>query len=250
MTTTERKLLWPDLLNTRELGGYETTEGRTVGWQRLVRSSDLDRLTPAGQAALIDYGVRTIIDLRTPWEAANFPCPFVQQEASDGLPRYQNIPLIGDDNAAYESAAAGVWLPSVTYRLILHHFPGQVAEIFRTLAHAQAGTILFYCHAGKDRTGVVAALLLALLRVSPEQIAANYAESERNVQPLLDEWLARVGDDLEQQERQKAIWSAQPATLLELLAFLAADYGGVESYLLRAGVTPDEIDTIRARFLV
>lgn len=70
------------------------------------------------------------------------------------------------------------------------------------------------------------------------------------IQLMLDEWLTRVGDDLEKQEQQKTLWSAQPATMLGLLAFLEDEYGGAEAYLLQAGVTPDEIGALRARLLV
>ncbi len=250
MTLEERKLLWPDLLNIRELGGYETADGRTVDWRRLIRSSDLDRLTPVGQDALVKYGVRTIVDLRTPWEAENFPSPFSHQKPDGEQPYYQNKPLILDGNEAYESAEKSVKSYGEAYGLMLKYFPKQAAEVFRAIAHAEEGTILFYCHAGKDRTGIVSALLLTLLGVSREEVDADYADSAHYVQPLLDEWLERVGDDVEQQQRQREIWSAKPGTILALLTSIDKEYGSVEGYLLQAGVTQNEIHSIREKMLV
>src|SRR5438309_1708403 len=94
-----RHLAWPHCLNVRELGGYPIAGGGQVRWRALLRGDNLCRLTPEGCSALVDYGVRTIIDLRSPWELELAPHPFRQSEQSSRWPTYLNLPLLDEADA-------------------------------------------------------------------------------------------------------------------------------------------------------
>ncbi len=101
-----RRLLWDACYNAREIGGYPTADGGEIAWRRLVRTDNLSRLTAIGQAALVDYGVRTIIDLRDPSELAMEPHAFLTPSDQAGAPAYYNLPLIRFDDPGWQAADA------------------------------------------------------------------------------------------------------------------------------------------------
>ena len=88
-----RYLAWEACYNARDVGGYPAGNGRRIRWRALVRADNLHRLTLDGQAALRDYGVRTIIDLRLAHELERHPNPFAAQQGPSDVPRYLHLPL-------------------------------------------------------------------------------------------------------------------------------------------------------------
>src|SRR5687767_10529285 len=88
-----RQLSWDGCYNVRDLGGYATIDGGVTRWRAFVRADSLYQLTPAGQAALLDYGVRTIVDLRRARELEHYPNPFAQPSEAANPPKYLHIPL-------------------------------------------------------------------------------------------------------------------------------------------------------------
>ena len=88
-----RILSWEACHNARDIGGYQTHSGRQTRWQTLVRADNLHNLTLAGQTALRDYGVRTVIDLRLAHEVEKTPNPFAAQQNLPDAPVYLNLPL-------------------------------------------------------------------------------------------------------------------------------------------------------------
>jgi protein-tyrosine phosphatase len=233
----ERLLNFPNLLNARELGGYPTTDGRETRWRSLVRADDLAQLTAEGVSALADYGVQTVIDLRWPEEVALHPSPIPA-----ALPqlRYQNISLLTrtEDEWRLRSRDATKELWKC---VVLEHVRRELRQVLAAIAAAARGVVLFHCIAGKDRTGLIAALLLALADTEPEAIARDYAMSSTN---LRAGYLERYPD-------------ADPEQILEvlrcpeegahnMLAFLD-DAGGVRAYLRQIGLEEQEIGRLRAR---
>src|SRR5205823_6923920 len=100
-----RHLTWDACYNARDVGGYPTNSGGRTRWRALVRADNLHRLTPEGQAALREYGVRTIIDLRLAGELERHPSPFAAGQGPDDVPRYLSLPLHDlDTDAAIEDA--------------------------------------------------------------------------------------------------------------------------------------------------
>jgi protein-tyrosine phosphatase len=154
-----RRLPWEGCLNARDLGGYRTRDGRETQWGAIVRSDNPSTLTDAGKAALVDHGVRTIVDLRTPSEVTEYPNPFAES-GSHGI-AYHHLSLVDP---------AGSPAPEFTtlandYKSMLDRFPDQVGAIMRTIADAPEGGVMIHCMAGKDRTGIMSALLLDLAGV-------------------------------------------------------------------------------------
>jgi protein tyrosine/serine phosphatase len=119
----------------------------------------------------------------------------------------------------------------------------------RGIAVAPLGGVVVHCHAGKDRTGVVIAVLLSLVGVPDETIAADYALSADQIVPLTREWLDRVtrSDDERAALLQRAM--PRPQIILDTLAHLRDRHGGAERYLLDAGVSAEELTVLRDRLL-
>ena len=239
-----RRLAWEGVLNARDLGGYPAAGGRETRWGAVVRSDSLADLTAAGQAALAGYGVRTIIDLRLADEIAQDPNPFAQP-GDHGI-AYTNISII--------DPAAG--FPPDTYTLadnylwMLDRFRGFVAEVMAAIADAPEGGVLIHCAAGKDRTGLISALLLGLAGVPAETIAADYAMTAELLRPREQAWLAAVPpEERAEREAMLARYAPRAEVMLEVLAGLEERYGGVEGYLLAAGVSPADLDRLRERLL-
>jgi protein-tyrosine phosphatase len=233
----ERVLHFPGLLNVRDLGGRPTTDGAETRWRSLLRADDLVQLTPEGLRALSDYGVGTVLDLRWPEEASRRPSPVLTE-----LPhvRYERIPLLTrtEDEWRLRSGdpAKELWKCAV-----LEHVRAELRHTLAFIAAAPPQPLLFHCVAGKDRTGLIAALLLALADVHPAAIARDYSESAER---LRAGYLQRYAD-------------VEPARILEaircpeegaynMLRFLD-DAGGVRAYLAQIGLSADEIGRLRAR---
>jgi protein-tyrosine phosphatase len=239
-----RRLAWEGCLNVRDLGGYPAANGRETRWGAVVRSDNLSPLTEAGRNALRDYGIGTIIDLRLPDELEQLPNPFAGSE-DPGI-AYTNVSFIDpslpppDEFTTLANGYAGM----------LDRFQPAVCDVMRTIAGAPEGGVLVHCHAGKDRTGLISALLLELAGVDRETVGADYALSEECLRPRVEEWLEKSPPD-ERAEREKELskYSPRSEVMVEVLDRLDQRYGGVESYLLQAGVAPQEIARLREKLL-
>jgi protein-tyrosine phosphatase len=246
-----RRLHWDACYNVRDLGGYATAEGGRTRWGAFVRADNLSRLTPAGQSALIEYGVRTVIDLRRAGELTIDRNPFAVASGDPRRPAYLNLPLgLGAERAgilAVQTAEEGDDASlSAIFRQVLNHYWRGIAGVMNTIAAAPAGAVLFHCHAGKDRTGLVAALLLALAGVPHATIAEDYALSQVCLQPIFDQRLAQE-PDLAKRERMARMIGAVPETMFGVLAHLDARHGGAERYLRVAGVPEADVERLRLR---
>ncbi len=231
-----RSLEFPALLNARDLGGHPTVDGARTRPGSLLRSDDLAQLTAAGLRALIDYGVETVLDLRWPEEIALQPSP-VSQVA--GL-RYQSVSLLTDSAARWRELAGGCpkeqWICAV-----LEHLQPQLRQALEVIAAAPAGALLFHCVAGKDRTGLLAALLLTLADAVPRAVAADYAASADR---LRDAYLVRYPDA----DRAAIIEAVRcpEEGVYNMLAWLEP-LGGVRAYLRRIGLSEAQIARLRGR---
>ena len=203
----------------------------------MLRADDLSQLSADGLQALADYGVRTILDLRWPEEAARHPSP-----VPGALPQvhYQRISLLSHTEDEWHlrsrNSAKELWKC-----VVLEHVRDELRGVLSFIAAAPPEPLLFHCIAGKDRTGLVAALLLTLADATPQAIAHDYAVSADN---LRAGYLERYAD-------------TDPARILEalrcpeqgahnMLSFLERA-GGVRSYLQQIGLTAEQIARLRAR---
>ena len=237
MHDPKRRLDFPGLLNARDLGGYPTLDGSTTRWRSLVRSDDLSQLTSAGLEALSSYGIETVVDLRWPDEVAEMPSPV---QALRHI-RYEPFSLCTPTQEEWRARRADSTAKELWNRAMLQHLRDELRQVLEIMATASAGPLLFHCVAGKDRTGVIAALLLALADVVPDAIAYDYAESFEN---LREGYLQRYAD-------------AEPAAIIEalqcpeqgvhnMLVYLE-EFGGARAYLEAIGMRREHIALLRAR---
>lgn len=173
----ERQLRWAACYNARDLGGYMTADGAITRWGALVRADSVGRLTAAGRAALEAYGIRTIIDLRIPVEVRDDPTPFADHATivSHFLPLDPNARAVSRAVTAHRRD--GLPTAVAVNAAFLSVNQDQIAAVLRAVADAPAGGVLVHCHAGRDRTGLVAALLLGVAGVADDAIVADYALS-------------------------------------------------------------------------
>ena len=240
-----RYLAWDACYNVREVGGYPVADGKQIRWRTLVRADNVYRLTEAGQAALRDYGVRTVIDLRLARELEKHPSPFAANGHAG--PRYLNLPI--HDPATNEAMDAADSMQG-EYIAILELNKGLIAEIIKAVAaNLGDGGVLVHCHGGKDRTGIIVAMLLTLAGVPREVIVEDYALSEVMLEPVHLEWVEEKskaqGGPV---ERPRWMYS-RPETMDGVLGYLDREYGGVEGYLEAAGVTRAEMVRVRERLV-
>lgn len=233
----ERLLNFPNLLNARELGGYPTTDGGETRWHSVVRADDLAHLTADGLRALEGYGVETVIDLRWPEEAALHPSPIPA-----GLPRvrYRRVSLLTHTEDEWRLRSREV-SKELWKCVVLEHVRQELRHVLSVIAAAPPGVLLFHCVAGKDRTGLIAALLLALADTEPDAIARDYAMSSAN---LLEGYLRRYPGAGREQILEALRCPEEGAH--NMLRFLD-DAGGAHGYLAQIGLTEDEIGRLRRR---
>jgi protein tyrosine/serine phosphatase len=226
----------------RDLGGLPVVGGGRTRAGAIVRADVLGRLTEKGKRQLLDYGVGTIIDLRAPQEIAEVP-PAVF--AGDGrAPVYRN-PRAQQQLPFVKSQMQGATTRAELYRLGIDHYPLNQVRLVRAVANAGPGGIVIHCHSGKDRTGIAAAILLSLAGVEKEAIADDYAITQARLWPFYEQQLAE--GKIDEESDPWAVPVTEPKTMLDLLDHLQSRWGGAEAYLLRAGQTRKEIESVRTR---
>jgi protein-tyrosine phosphatase len=267
MGALTRGLAWDACRNARDLGGLPGALGETQT-RRIVRSDTVGALTRDGWAALESYGVRTILDLRFATEvAADRQLADGAEWKVDDVPRRPatadrpvvtvHVPLLGEWDAVvdrqFEEVAAAerdeAAAVRAVYLHILDRFGANVATTVREVARADAGAVLVHCHAGKDRTGIVVALLLRLAGVDAATIADDYAVSAVNLEPVLNPWIEGGKDDAAR-ERRRRLGLSPRQTMLDVLEAIDERWGGVETYLRRMGASDADLDAARARLLL
>jgi protein-tyrosine phosphatase len=253
----ERTITFEGCLNFRDLGGYATRDGRAVRWRRLFRSDSLHRMSAADVTRLLDeLGVVTVVDLRTRTERERGgPVPAEASEATRAL----HVPMIDElfaDPDARPRSGGHLTDMGEGYAAMLGLAGEQVAMVLRLLADPDVYPAVFFCAAGKDRTGVFAAIVLGLLGVSDEDIVTDYALTHEVIEKIhilrtssssdadderVSQYAHLIGEDLR---------NAYPASMQATIERLNERYGGWEGYASEIGVGPDVLDQLRTRLLV
>jgi hypothetical protein len=237
--TVDRHLAWDGCDNARDLGGLPTTDGGVTRRGALVRSDALQKLTAAGWAALVDHGVRTVVDLRNADERGPDAAP-----RPSGITTIQ-VPLdVAEDREFWDVWEHGPQFGTpLYYRPHLERFPARNAEVVAAIARAAPGGVAFHCQGGRDRAGQVALLVLTLAGVEPEAIADDYELSEERLRatyaargepdqaPALNGYLAQQG-------------TTARGALLDVLSGL-----DLQAHLAAAGLTADDVAALRRRLL-
>ena len=242
-SAAERHHRFPAVFNFRDLGGYPTTDGHHVRWRRVFRADGIHRLTRDDLAPL---GIRSVVDLRTDLERDERGA-----FAGDGIATH-HLPVI---EATWEREAVLPDHDEVEYLVaryveMLESGSAAIAGTFRLLADADALPLVFHCAAGKDRTGVTAAMLLSSLGVGDDNIAGDYALSTSATHQFI-EWLrSERPAAVAEMESLPTVFLASPRAAMEgFLVALRAEHGSVERYLRDIGVDDATVAAVRANLL-
>lgn len=209
--------------NLRELGGYTTSDDRQISWCTLLRSDSLHRLPISSQQQLIDYGVKTIVDLRTLSEVNKES--YVLSKSPEV--RYFNLPLIEEDNFPQLMAKKTLLEHNC---FMLEERSLAIKTILETIATQQTAVVI-HCAAGKDRTGIIIALLLAVAKVPIATIAEDYHLSDRYLASFYVNIRERVI-----KERFTHLLESPPQTIIDTFAYLDRKYDGIDNYLNSIGI--------------
>jgi hypothetical protein len=242
---TERVLSWDGCLNVRDLGGHVTEDGQTTAFGAVVRADSVRHLTERGWDQLVDYGVRTIVDLRRHDELErdpplDVPVEVVHVPIDDGY--WADLQETWRQQGDHD---AGVYATYVRMTELLAANFGRAVE---TVADAPEGGVVVHCFAGKDRTGLTCAMLLRSVGVSIEDIADDYTLSEGNIRPLIDPWADAAPDDEERALRLR-IGSSPRQVMVDTLTELERRHGDIAGYLREAGVSADALARVRERLV-
>jgi protein tyrosine/serine phosphatase len=247
----ERALSWDGCVNVRELGGHPTENGRTTRFSAIVRADSIRQLSDAGWAALLDYGVSRIVDLR-------FHSELELDEPRDVDVEVVHVPLMPepDDPEWDEIDAVGDAQPDAlghtraVYLEFLERRRSLFGEAITAVADApeDAGAVVVHCFYGKDRTGLVVALLLRLAGVDLQAIGADYALTGHNLRDVTAAWIAEALDEVERGRRIR-MGTTPARAIVDVLEELERRYGSVRDYLRAAGVEAQALDRVTARLM-
>ena len=226
--------------NVRDLGGLPAAGGRVTRWKVFLRGDGLYSLDGPDADMLISYGVRTNIDLRTASEREEYPSVLAR---SDKI-KYYGAQLFGDvglNNYAqmnFNDLSLGK-----IYEKNLKNCAENIKNVFEIIgSEIVNGAILYNCTAGKDRTGIITALLLDLAGVSPCDIAANYEVTHTLITRQI-ELVKQIEPDLPPE-----VFGSSPDNMIFFTDRLREIYGGARGYLQNAGVNEGVLESIAERF--
>jgi protein-tyrosine phosphatase len=223
--------------NFRDLGGYPTRGGGRLAWRRLFRADGLTRLNEDDCAALTELGLATVIDLRTASEVKDrgrFPTETVSVEyhhlpLTDSIPGTEEVPDWGE--ADYVTAR---------YAHLLKEGRSSIARAIRLLAADGSLPAVFHCSAGKDRTGVLAAIVLGGLGVPDDVIVDDYALSAIGTSRLMQALREEYADAVEEVEKYAtAILRVLPEAMAGFIDYVKSEHGGFDSLIEQLAVTEE-----------
>ncbi|GAA3626114.1 tyrosine-protein phosphatase [Lactobacillus hamsteri] len=249
--------------NPRDLGGYVGFEGRKIKMHRLLRTGNISCISEHDANFLREYGLRKIIDLRSPLENKKSP-----DKPISGVEHFQ-ISLSDEDNTKgggghniekmfeeyRKDQYAGFRMMCQRYHdhVTKPHAQGTLHKILEMLADTSDGAILYHCSEGKDRTGIVTVLILYILGVDLETIRQDYLYSNymlNNYRAKRDKVFAEEGENLSFRANMRILGSVSDAFLDTSLITIEKDFGGLDEYVKnQLGVTPELRDALRELYL-
>lgn len=235
--------------NFRDLGGSPGRDGRTVRTGRLFRADSLSAMSDQDvQHCVQVLGLRTIVDLRTGHEVDRFSHGPLEREGIT----FHHEAIIDETRApsdAPRAPATAMTLDEI-YRMMLTRGGARFAAVLRLIADEDNHPLVFHCAAGKDRTGLTAALTLGLLGVDDESIVADYVASAERMPFLLARSRARAARDGEALvEVAQQHYEARAEAMEDVLAWIRAEHGSFLGYVTAQGLEPDAITRLRAALL-
>jgi protein-tyrosine phosphatase len=241
--TVDRLIALEGAVNFRDLGGYTTPDGQRTRWRVLFRADGLGELTGADLAIMRELGIRTVVDLRSgdEVEQSRFDVD-AHPVAFHHFPFIKALPSVED----FERAPGFL---GAQYTEMLDDATPQIVGALTALAAPDARPAVFHCTAGKDRTGLLSALVLSLLGVPEETVVADYALSGEAMARLRVKLMVKYPDGKTLIADSDAVFSADPANMVALFAHLRARYGTVARYASDVGIPDDVVSRLREALL-
>jgi len=247
MTTSHptRQLTVRGAYNIRDLGGYTTATGAPVPWRRFLRADCLHRLDEGEPERLHFEGLRMVVDLRTAREVRDAPSRFARMRGVEWV----NLPLF---DALSPAALAEVEVPDghpllAMYITAVETRGDAIMTILTRIAQVREGTVMFNCTAGKDRTGVIAALLLGLAGVSHTDIIADYTLTQSLIPELVAEFLSLSRSNGGDVEAYATLLESPASAMAGLLGHLDMQYGSVMGYFDHIGMPVGTLSRLQVR---
>jgi len=246
-----RHLRFESVTNFRDIGGYRTRKGKTVAWRRVFRSGEFARINESDFRRLMkEINLTSVLDLRSDFEVKRHGMGLLAQT---GI-KYYNfafMPAAGDP-ASNERRFKDITSLGEFYLYLVRarSFNQNLIEALEVIAAPDNHPLVFNCAIGKDRTGILAAMLLSLLDVPEEDIIEDYTLSG----PYMEEMLQRISREPPPAESRPPIpdvfWKASPESMAMFLATLRREYGSIEGFLKAHGAEPSLVRRLEKALLV
>lgn len=241
----DRRIELDGCVNFRDLGGYPTRDGRRLRWRLLFRSDALHALSDADVRRLRDeLSLRDVVDLRSSFELGNEGRGLLEHEPIG----FHHTPLFDGNTRSADARASMSMSLGVRYLGMMELAQEKIASVIRILALSEGGAV-YHCAAGKDRTGVISAVLLGALGVSDELIVADYALSAERIDAIIDRVMNMKGYGDTLKDMPADTLHAKPESMEEVLSGVADRYGSMTDYLREGGVDDAVLDALRLKCL-
>lgn len=244
----DRHLPLSGAYNFRDLGGYRTRSGKMTKWRRILRADSPHRLSKQDIASLLNGGLSTVIDLRSANEVENAPNPFLNHAQIS----YQNVSLFDHLAPAdmRQDKKSNTRDPLLDFYIsTLANRQTAIRDVLHAIAGAQDGTVMFHCTAGKDRTGLISALLLGQANVEDDEIVSDYAQTKPLIVDLVQEFLAlarKNGTDL---NTYRPLLECNAETMRNVVKHIRDRYVSVPKFLALIGLEADSTKRLSRRLL-
>ncbi|HZM39976.1 MAG TPA: tyrosine-protein phosphatase [Acidimicrobiales bacterium] len=249
VVAADRRVPFEGIQNFRDLGGYATRSGEVVRWGLVFRADALHGLSTGDLALYGELGLRVVYDLRRDMEREQLPNPVPSRPLTiTGQPPGTEPASLTEDAARFTTADGERFLLEM-YLGLLEHSAGQIGELYTGLAQRDGLPAVFHCHGGKDRTGIVAALLLEALGVERETVLDDYELTARyRRREHQESTYGRLREAGLSPEAAAGVLSAPRWAMAQALDDLDRRYGGIETYLTGpAGLAAADLQVLRER---
>jgi Protein tyrosine/serine phosphatase len=241
LTRNQRMINLEMIKNVRDIGGYETQSGHFTKAHKYVRAATPSGISENDKETLYQYGVRVIIDLRSAKEI---------EEVPNKLKGYKDIIYYHID--VFNDPTASVVLGKMDdfkdmgelYIVMLDHLKASFKAVFDLLIKHNDKNVLYHCSAGKDRTGVISALLLDLAGVYHYDIIKDYSESYENNKEI-NEKLMKMMPEVAEHYLQ-----SDPIYMMKMINHIENNYGSSKEYLLSIGVKEEDLEDLKDSFII
>jgi protein-tyrosine phosphatase len=242
ITPGDRAIAFSTIFNFRDLGGLSTVDGQKIKRGKVFRSDNLGRLQERDKEAFAALGIRRVIDLRRVGEVASL----------GRIPEWTRVAWhhhhleheMWDHSTYTDEIGVARWLAD-RYRDLLESGAADIARVITLLSDVDEGPTVVHCVAGKDRTGLVSAMVLSLLDVPDDEIANDYALTALS-EPAYIAWMRSV-DPASAAKAQPPFYTQTPADAMRLtMAELRDRHGTPRDYLLRSGMTEQTLQRLRS----